>query len=157
VSNATLVVANVLTCNLYSHSNCLPFYSYPLQVSSKRVIDGVPMHLRHYLLQQFVTELSDLPAKLASGMSALSPVDASGRSITASPGGDNGVAIREAGGKGKEGMGADGTAGSSKQGTAAVLDAAKLMSEDESTAERRAQLQRQREQLLGVKMILSVF
>lgn len=35
-----------------------------LQVSSKRVIDGVPMHLRHYLLQQFVTELSDLPAKL---------------------------------------------------------------------------------------------
>lgn len=94
-------------------------------------------------------------------MSALSPVD-DGRSITASPGGDNGAAICEAGGKGSKGkqgagvVGADGTAGS-KQGTAGVLDAAKLMSEDESTAERRAQLQRQREQLLGVKMILSVF
>jgi hypothetical protein len=43
------------------------------------------------------------------------------------------------------------------KGQAAVLDAAKLMAEDESTAERRAQLNRQLKQLQGVRRILNVF
>jgi hypothetical protein len=143
-----------------------------LQVSSKRVIDGVPMHLKHYLLQQFTTELSDLPAKLAAGMSSLGASDAASLSAAAEAcTAGSGVTANGAasGGKGKgkgkggvhgpKGLAVMGGPGSSQAGGghSGVLDAAKLMAEDESTAERRAQLHRQREQLLGVKMILSVF
>lgn len=134
-----------------------------LQVSSKRVIDGVPMHLRHYLLHQFVTKLSDLPAKLAAGMSSLGGTEAGGLSAAAKAGNRAGNGAVSDGAKGKgsaqgsKGLVGLGGPGSSQAGGCGVLDAAKLMAEDESTAERRGQLQRQREQLLGVRMILSVF
>lgn len=105
---------------------------HPSQVSSKRVVDGVPMHLHHYLLQRFCKQLNDLPAELAAGMTGF---------------GED--AATEAGSGAEE--------GGVKKGQAVVLDAAKLMAEGESTAERRAQLNRQLKQLQGVKRILNVF
>ena len=104
------------------------------QVSSKRVIDGVPMHLRHYLLRQFCNELEDLPIALTTGTAARVP----------RPSGS--VPLGFTDGDGDE-----------AQGDAGIfIDAAQLMAEDPSTAERRA-LQRQVAQWQSVRKILSVF
>jgi hypothetical protein len=125
-----------------------------LQVSSKRVIDGVPMHLHHYLLQRFCSKLNDLPAQLAAGMVGLEGAA-----------GDDGNGREDSDGD-EEGEGGAGTAGGKGggrqqqlggSGSKQRLDAARLMAEDESTAERRGQLHRQLKQLQGVKMILNVF
>lgn len=114
---------------------CCPDLVPPPQVSSKRVVDGVPMHLHHYLLQRFCSRLNDLPAELAAGMTGFGEDAAAEAGSTEEEG-----AVKEAG-----------------KAQAVVLDAAKLMAEDQSTAERRAQLNRQLKQLQGVKRILNVF
>ena len=127
-----------------------------LQVSSKRVIDGVPMHLRHYLLQRFCSKLNDLPAQLAAGMVGLEGAagdDGNGRED--SDGEEEGEG--GAGTAGGEGSGRQQQKGAGGSGSKQRLDAARLMAEDESTAERRGQLNRQLKQLQGVKMILNVF
>jgi hypothetical protein len=121
-----------------------------VQVSSKRVIDGVPMHLHHYLLQRFCSKLNDLPAQLAAGMVGLEG---------AGGGDSNGSDGEEGDGEGgsSDGSGRQQQKGAAGSGGKQRLDAARLMAEDESTAERRAQLHRQLKQLQSVKRILNVF
>jgi hypothetical protein len=132
-----------------------PWLQCFLQVSSKRVIDGVPMHLHHYLLQRFCSKLNDLPAQLAAGMVGLEGAAGDdGNSRDGSDGEEEG----EGGGAGTAGGGASGRQHHlGDSGGKQRLDAARLMAEDESTAERRAQLHRQLKQLQSVKMILNVF
>jgi hypothetical protein len=112
------------------------------------------MHLRHYLLQRFCSKLNDLPTQLAAGMVGLEGAA-----------GDDGNGREHSDGE-EEGEGGAGTAGGQGGGrqqqlggggSQQRLDAARLMAEDESTAERRGQLHRQLKQLQGVKMILNVF
>ena len=100
------------------------------QVSSKRVIDGVPMHLRHYLLRRFCNELKDLPIAMTNGSAASGRLPSSSALLN----GEDEVGAQVKG-----------------------VDAAQLMAEDPATAECRAQLQRQIEQLQSVRKILSVF
>jgi hypothetical protein len=117
------------------------------------------MHLRHYLLQRFCSKLNDLPAQLAAGMVGLEgagvgDINSNGTEGTASEGEEEGEGGGGGGTAGVEGGGRQQQlGGSGKQ----RLDAARLMAEDESTAERRGQLHRQLKQLQGVKMILNVF
>lgn len=115
-------------------------------MSSKRVIDVVPMNLRHYLLKRFCSKLNGLPAQLAAEMLSPQTTDAEDRDS-----GEEGEASRAKGGSRQQRVGAGNDSGSKR------LNPAQLMAEDESTAERRAQLHRQREQLQHVKRILSVF
>ena len=121
------------------------------QVSSKRVIDIVPMHLHHYLLKHFCMKLSSLPGQLAAEMLSYQTSDTDDKASGSDDDGDEGGSdSSERGGKQQQKVG--GVSGSKQR-----LDAARLMAEDESTAERRAQLHRQLKQLQGVKMILNVF
>lgn len=126
------------------------------QVSSKRVIDGVPMHLGYHLLERFCKQLSDLPALLSAAASQVG--NKTGGSSDSSQGGAS-LSV-DAAAKGS----ASGPAGyqgqhscSSWQQGLALIDPAVLMAEDQSTAERRARLQRQLKQLQGVRKILNNF
>ena len=136
---------------------------------SKRVIDGVPMHLHHHLLLGYCKELNDLPMKLGAALSGTGrPTNAPGahsRTGSALQGADGHAEQWQSEGLSEseeEGDGATAEAGSSSNSTSRrprplLLDAARLMAEDESTAQRRAQLTRQLQQLQGVRKILSVF
>jgi hypothetical protein len=115
------------------------------KVASKRVIDGVPMHLKHFLLQRYCTELDELLVKRAAADSATGVIGGSGG------GGGNlqvvaGTAAGVAGAEGGEGVLLQ------QQPTAE-----QLMAEDASTADMRAQLKRQLEQLHNVRRILERF
>lgn len=129
------------------------------QVSSKRVIDGVPMHLDYYLLEGFCKQLRDLPALLSAAASnAASQVgdktdsssDSSQAAALSADAAAKGSASRPAGHQGQHSC-------SSWQQSLALVDPAVLMAEDQSTAERRAHLQRQLKQLQEVRKILNSF
>lgn len=99
------------------------------KVSSKRVVDNVPMHIRHFLLGSFRESMREqacrLPMDLATGRATSSAVGC-----------------------------LDGTS-SSDHGK--HLTAEDLMSEDRSIADRREQLMRQQRQLKDVRKILNGF
>lgn len=135
------------------YCDAIPFHPKQ-QVSSKRVIDGVPMNLHHDLLLGFAKELNDLPAKVASGMSSSRPPQS--RAVRAAGAEEDG-GNNDDDGDAEEGEDADGSTSTRQPGRRLALDAARLMAEDESTAQRRAQLQRQLQQLRDVRKILSVF
>jgi ribosomal protein L12E/L44/L45/RPP1/RPP2 len=107
-------------------------------VASKRVIDGVPMHLKHYLLQRYCRELDELLVKRAAADSA-----AAGGAVNRA---DEQAAAAE-GDTADEGM----------QQQQQQPTAEQLMAEDASTADMRAQLKRQLEQLHHVRRILERF
>lgn len=101
------------------------------KVSSKRVIDNVPMHIRHFLLDNFCKRVRELSCRL--------PMDLA---------------------TGKVAKGATGVSDEDDQGDAAgssPLTAELLMSEDRSVAEQRQQLLRQQQQLKDVRRILNSF
>lgn len=107
------------------------------QVSSKRVIDGVPMHVRHFLLRRFCKQLEQLPVQLYSQL-ASGPAGATAHNAIAATAADPGSTT-------------------SSSSSAGLLDVQQLMAENASTAARRAQLQHQRGQLHEVKLILGVY
>ena len=113
------------------------------------------MHLRHYLLKQYCKELSDLPAQLAARFTAGDTSMAADYNPLYNQGGSGlgGVSARSSNSDALEGVPVAG----GQSGFGVQLDLKALMAEDESTAERRAQLRRQLKQLNGVRMILSVF
>jgi hypothetical protein len=120
------------------------------QVSSKRVIDIVPMHLHHYLLKHFCMKLSSLPGQLAAEMLSYQTADTDDRASGSDNDDESGFDSGDRGGRQQQ-------KGGGGSGSKQRLNAARLMAEDESTAERRGQLHRQLKQLQGVKMILNVF
>lgn len=115
-------------------------------MSSKRVIDGVPMHLNHYLLHRFCSHLEELAVSFVAGL----PEGSSSGSSKAANAAAAGTA---------DGDDTDDVAAEADQvgGTTAKLTAAALMAEDKSTATKRAGLERQLKQLHEVRKILSVF
>jgi hypothetical protein len=115
------------------------------KVAIKCVIDGVPMHLKHFLLQRYCTELDELLVKRAAADSGTGVM---GRSEVG--GGETEVAAGTAAGV----AGAEGGEGVLLQ---QQPTAEQLMSEDASTADMRAQLKRQLEQLHNVRRILERF
>lgn len=132
------VVADVLdlACHvevLHSPAPLLPMF-HTSQVSSKRVIDGIPMHVRHFLLRRFCKKLAGLPVQL-HGQLASGPAGSTANDATSAGDQDSGSGSTIAG----------------------LLDVKQLMAEDQSTAARRAQLQHQRSQLHEVRLILSVY
>ncbi|KAF6262011.1 P-loop containing nucleoside triphosphate hydrolase protein [Scenedesmus sp. NREL 46B-D3] len=118
------------------------------KVASKRVIDGVPMHLKHFLLQRYCRELDELLVKRAAADSS-GGVGVSGRA-------DGAVAEKAAAAGTWSGAGGaeygEGMPQQQQQPTAE-----QLMAEDASTADLRAQLKRQLEQLHNVRRILERF
>jgi hypothetical protein len=117
------------------------------KVASKRVIDGVPMHLKHFLLQRYCSELDELLVKRAAADSA----------------GSSGNAVLGNGSLGDCAEKAAGTAGAAagdadaKQQQQQHPTPEQLMAEDASTADMRAQLKQQLEQLHNVRRILERF
>lgn len=107
------------------------------KVASKRVNDGVPLHLKHFLLARYCKELDELLVKRAAADSAAVNADCA----TADGAQANGAAA-EAGQALRQ----------QQQPTAE-----QLMSEDASTAELRLQLKQQLEQLHNVRRILERF
>lgn len=113
------------------------------KVASKRVYDYVPMHIKHYLLGRYCEQLEKLPVQLA----------------TATPGSSHAAADATEP-QHQECM-------SSSAAMAAVnrvnsvmqlsVTAEELMEEEGSTAELRANLQKQLAQLISVRQILKVF
>jgi hypothetical protein len=101
------------------------------QVSSKRVVDGVPMHLNYYLLQQYCKQLNDLPAKLAAGMTGSESAAEVGRSTAGQAGVEDSSDEEGQVGSKQEGRAAK----KPRKGYAVVVDAARLMAEDASTAD----------------------
>jgi hypothetical protein len=112
------------------------------KVASKCVIDGVPMHLKHFLLQRYCRELDELLVKRAAADSAAA---AAGGGLSGTLADDQAAAA----------AGGDGTAAG--EALQQLPTAEQLMAEDASTAELRAQLQRQLEQLHNVRRILERF
>ncbi|WIA22589.1 hypothetical protein OEZ86_009574 [Tetradesmus obliquus] len=103
------------------------------KVASKRVIDEVPLHLKHFLLRRYCKELDELLVKRAAAASTHGVAD--------------GTALEEAAAAGEDEVGE-----APQQPTAE-----QLMAEDASTAELRAHLQRQLKQLQKVRKILESF
>jgi hypothetical protein len=126
-------------------------------VSSKRVIDCVPMHIRMHLLKGCHTALQELPVRLATAGQGQADGgdgagDGAGRGGSGSSGAD--AAARQ---QARGGQGGGGEAEEQQGGEAGLVDAKRLMAEDAATAEMRARLRAQVQQLQHVRKILSVF
>jgi hypothetical protein len=123
------------------------------KVASKRVIDNVPMHLKHYLLQRYCTELDELLVKRAAADSAAAT---GGCGVSGVRTDDQAAAAAAAAAGGGGGADAAGE-GVQQQQQQQQPTAEQLMAEDASTADMRAQLKRQLEQLHHVRRILERF
>jgi hypothetical protein len=108
------------------------------------MVHAVPMHLKHYLLQRYCRELDEL--LVSKRVAADSAAAAGGSGVSGTPADDQAAAAAAAGG--------GDTAG---EGMQQQPTAEQLMAEDASTADMRAQLKRQLEQLHHVRRILERF
>jgi hypothetical protein len=128
------------------------------KLSSKRVYDAVPMHIKHYLLRRYCEELEQLPLQLpANGVSA---ADDSGFGNDCNRLQDKDVKKQQM----TVSTAADPLTGDEVTVhplkhllTRLPFNVAELMEEEGSVRERRAHLQKQQKQLLNVRHILQVF
>eukprot|EP00775_Hariotina_reticulata_P010753 gene10753-10909_t len=135
------------------------------KLSSKRVYDAVPMHIRHYLLRRYCETLEQLPSKLATSGPALA-------GAAAEAAGAGGATLPEERDAKKQKMtvaagglspAADGAAGDMcfvsdlQQLVQLPGSVEELMEEEGSVIERRTLLQKQQKQLIHVRQILQIF
>jgi hypothetical protein len=104
-------------------------------ITSKRIIDAVPLHLKYFLLGRYCTELEALPGMLIAADTEEEANSTTAEAASAVAGSES--ASCELGHK--------------------LRSAVKLMAEDPSTAERRATCTRQLDQLKAVRKILDMF